>query len=314
MGTKIYDLIVLGAGPAGLTAGLYAHRAGLDVLLLGGHSPGGQVTLHYKVENYPGFPGGITGAQLMMLWLQQVVDELGCSPDYQPVIRTEFSNSTKHVHLRTESFQAESVVIATGSRPRRLSVPGESEFEGRGVFYCATCDAPLLRTMERSRVAVVGGGDTAFHTAMALMPHAESVTIITRASEPRAKVSLTQKIAEYSKARVLVNRSVKSVEGKDRVTHLVLENPANHAEELFELDGVFVGIGQSPVTDFLDSSIEKDEQGFVVTNPLLETSVAGVYAAGDVRTTPLRQILTAAADGALAAYNAADYLRMKAKS
>jgi thioredoxin reductase (NADPH) len=311
LNTQHYDLLIIGAGPSGLTAALYGHRAGLNVHVLGGETPGGQVMLHYKVENYPAFPGGVTGAELMARWLQQVIDEVGSFPEPESVTAVNLTGNIKEIFVGDRVYQARAVIVATGARPRKLSVPGESKLEGKGVFYCATCDAPLLRTMASRRAAVVGGGDTAFHTAMALLPHAESVTVITRAAEPRAKRPLVSRLEQAPGASVLVRRSVNAVVGEKGVSGLILQNTETNQTETFPVDAVFVGVGQVPVTGFLTGSVELNEGGFVVTDGLLQTSVAGVFAAGDVRNTPLRQIITAAADGALAAHSAMEYLQMQ---
>ncbi len=303
------DLLVLGSGPAGLTAGLYAHRSGLEVLILGGDTPGGQVTLHHKVENFPGFPGGVTGAELMTRWLRQVADETGSMPIYESVEAVEFSGTIKRVSTESGTYQARTVVVATGARPRLMNVPGESEFSGSGVFYCATCDAPLLRTMSDSRAVVVGGGDSAVHTSLALLPHAESVTIITRGDRLRANPALTKKILGDERIRVLVNMSVKAILGNEATTGLLLENRSTGESETFPTEAVFVGVGQSPATGFLGGALALNADGSIVTDSSLQTSIPGIFAAGDVRETPLRQIVTAAADGAVAAQNAARYLQ-----
>ena len=305
-----YDLIVIGAGPSGLTAALYGHRSGLTVLILGGETPGGQVTLHHKVENYPGFPGGVSGAELMVRWLKQVADETGSMPILQEVTRVDFSRQVKRVFVGSESHGARTVVVATGSRPRRLGVTGEREFQGKGVYYCATCDAPLLRNMKSRRAVVVGGGDTAAHTALALLPHADTVTVVTRKSEFGAKPVLADRLLTESKAKVLCRHSVSAIVGEQSVAGLALENMETGRTEELPVEAVFVGVGQIPVTDFLNGALELNEEGCIVTDNLLKTSQEGVFAAGDVRATPLRQILTAAADGALAAHGAAQYLRL----
>ncbi|MFC1833581.1 NAD(P)/FAD-dependent oxidoreductase [Thermodesulfobacteriota bacterium] len=311
MTLQTYDLIILGGGPAGLTAGLYAHRAGLNVLILGGETPGGQVTLHYRVENYPGFPGGVTGAELMMGWIKQVMDEMGAMPTPESVTRVDFSHRLKEVFTPLGSYGSRAVIVATGSSPKELRVPGESELSGKGVFYCATCDAPLLRNMDRQRAAVVGGGDTAFHTALALLPHAETVTVITRGPEPKAMPVLVDRFGQDPKAKIVTESSVRAVMGEDAVTGLALEHAGSAKEETIPFDAVFVGVGMSPATGFLEGSLRLNDDGFIITNNLLETSVSGVFAAGDVRETTLRQIITAAADGALAAHRAAQYIRIE---
>jgi thioredoxin reductase (NADPH) len=307
------DLLIIGAGPCGLTAALYGHRSGLKVLVVGGETPGGQVMVHHNVENFPGFPGGVSGVELMARWIKQVTDETGEFPLVESVVRVDFSSAEKRVFTSAHTFSARVVILATGSRPRRLNVPGESEYSGKGVFYCATCDAPMLRTMERRRAVVVGGGDTAMHTALALLPHAETVSVITRGPALRAKPVLINRFLEDSKARVVLNRSVKAVTGDQVATAVTLENTLTKEQENMLVEAVFVGIGQTPVTEFLNGAVELDQDGFIVTDNLLRTSVAGVFAAGDVRTTPLRQIITAASDGALAAHSAAEYLRMSSR-
>ena len=304
-----YDLLVLGAGPAGLTAALYGHRAGLRVLALGGNTPGGQVTLHDKVENFPGFPGGVTGAELMARWLKQVIDETGSMPSPESVTRVDLGGEIKEVFTSEAHHRARTVVIATGSSPKALGIPGESELRGKGVFYCATCDAPLLRTMQRRRAAVIGGGDTAAHTALALLPHAESVTVITRGADLGAGQALRKRLQDNPAVTILLGRVVREVVGSERAEGLLIEKIPTRERETCPVEAVFVGIGGSPVTGFLQEALALDERGFIVTDSLLRTSVPGVFAAGDVRTTPLRQIVTAAADGALAAHMAHKYLR-----
>lgn len=310
MDTQIYDLVVIGSGPSGLTAGIYAHRSGLKVLILGGENPGGQVMRHYRIENYPGFPGGVTGAELMARWLRQVIDETGSAPQPESVTAVNFAGRVKEVSVGSQLFGGRSVIIATGAGPRRLFVPGESEFEGKGVFYCATCDGPMLRTMSSRHAAVIGGGDTAFHTAMSLLPHADSITIIMRGVGPKAKPALTRRLEQDQKIRVLTDRSIIAVKGEKGIMELVLQNTRTHETEIFPVNAVFVGVGQSPVTEFLEGKLELNEKGFIVTDNMLRTSVPGVFAAGDVRDTPLRQVITAAADGALAAEIATEYVLM----
>ncbi len=306
---ETYDLAVLGAGPAGLTAGLYGHRSGLHVLMLGGQNPGGQVTLHHRVENFPGFPGGVTGAELMTRWMKQVIDEIGCMPLPDEVTAVSFSDHVKVISSAGKAYQAKAVIVSTGSKPRRLSVPGEEEFENKGVFYCANCDAPLLRTMASRRAAVIGGGDTAFHTGLALLPHAESVTVISRGSELRATPLLVGRFTKEPATKILLHHAVTAIVGEKKASGLILRDTESNDMETFPVDAVFVGIGQSPGTSFLGKALALNEKGFIITDKLLRTSQAGVFAAGDVRDTPLRQIITAAADGAIAANSAVEYLR-----
>lgn len=265
--------------------------------------------MHYRVDNFPGFPGGVTGVELMTRWLSQVMDETGSMPVYETVKDVNFAGSVKDVITETGTYRARAVVVAAGASPRRMDIPGESELVGRGVFYCATCDAPLLRKMSRRRAVVVGGGDTALHTSLALLPHAETVTLITRGERLRAKPALLQRIHGDDRVQVLANRSVKAVLGDDAATGLLLENRDTGEYETFPAEAVFVGIGQSPITGFLGNSLALTAENSIVTDASLQSSVPGIFAAGDVRNTPLRQIVTAAADGALAAQSAVQYLQ-----
>ncbi len=225
--THLYDLLVTGAEPSGLTAGTCGHPTGLNVLMIGGYAPDGKVTLHYKVANYPEFRGGITGA---------------------------FSNRMGH-DVNDDVFRAKAVIVTVGSKPRRLEVPGDSKLEGKVVFYYTAYDAPLLRTVSSRRPAVIGSGDTAFHTAVALLPHAELVTVIRRGSEPRAKPVLIQRLLQNQKASILVQRSVIEIIGEQGFTCLSLQHTETKDFETFGVDAVFVGVGQSPVTRFLNGKL-----------------------------------------------------------
>lgn len=265
--------------------------------------------MHHRVENYPGFPGGITGAELMTRWLKQVIDEIGHMPMPEEVTAADLLDEIKVVSTLTEAYKTRSVIVATGSKPRRLLIPGEQEFENKGVFYCAHCDAPLLRTMASRHAAVIGGGDTALHTGFALLPHAESVTIITRGSDLRATPALVERFTRESTTKIILQRAVMAVVGEKKAFGLVLVNTVSREKETFPVDAIFVGVGQSPVTSFLGNGLALNVGGFIITDRHLRTSLAGVFAAGDVRDTPLRQIITAAADGAIAANSAAEYLR-----
>jgi thioredoxin reductase (NADPH) len=308
MAESIYDLLVLGSGPAGLTAGLYGCRAGLRVLILGGDHPGGKVMMHPHIENYPPFPGGVTGTELMIKWVKQVSDELGDGPLPVTVTAADFSGDLKNVTTEQGVFETGSVVVATGAAPRKLGVPGEDDFDGRGVFSCAMCDAPLLRTLKRQRAVVVGGGDTAVHTALGLLPHAEKVTLITRGRSLRAQPILVDRFTKDMKSEIVTCRHVRSISGGDWVEALEIWDEETDKGYELEAEGVFVGIGLTPETGFLNGELALDEEGFILVDAGLATSAPGVYAAGDVRSGGLKQIIAAAADGALAATGAAAYL------
>ncbi len=302
-----YDLLVLGSGPAGLTAALYAHRAGLSVTVLGGAEMGGKVMRHHRIDNYPPFPGGVQGAELMVGWIKKTADEIGSYPMPLEAEKGSLAGSVKTVMAGGQEMAARTVIVATGSYPRRLRVPGEAKLDGKGVFYCATCDAPLLATMERQRALIIGGGNSAAHTALGVLPYAETVIIIMRGDKPRAQEALVKALQADDKASFIAGRRVRAILGGQAVEGVVLEDAAGKPENV-AADAVFVGIGNLPLTDFLGGTLELDEAGFIITGPDLSTSQPGLFAAGDVRTTPLRQIVTAAADGALAAQSAAAYL------
>ncbi len=308
--SQTHDLIVIGSGPAGLTAAIYGHRAGLEVLVLGGPAAGGKVARHHHIENYPPFPGGVTGAELMVKWLAQAGQEMGAYPSETKVERVDFSSRPLSLTAGGEAFLAKSVIIASGSHPRRLSVPGEARLDGKGVFYCATCDAPLLATMDRQRALVVGGGDSAAHTALGVLPHAESVTLVARGGF-RASPALLKRLESEDKVSFVTGRVVKEVLGEEAVSGLSLEVCDGGGREEVPGEAVFIGVGNRPATRFLGDAVELDDEGFILTGPELATSVPGVFAAGDVRTTPLRQIITAAADGALAAQSAAAFVQLE---
>jgi thioredoxin reductase (NADPH) len=307
-----YDLIVIGSGPAGLTAALYGHRSGLSVWALGGETPGGQVVTHQRIDNYPGFPGGVAGAQLAVHWIRQFVDETGSMPCNESATQVDFSGPIKSVSTPDGVYRACAVIVATGASPRLLGVPGETELAGKGVYYCATCDGPLLRRAQRRRAAVAGGGDAAVHTALALLPHAESVSLICRSRELRARAYLVNRLKSTEGVRLVLGRAIKAIEGTDKVAGVVVEHVESGQVDTLAFDAVFVGVGQAPVTGFLNGALALNDQGFIVTDSLLQTSVPGIFAAGDVRDSPLRQIVTAAADGALAAHSAAEFLRENA--
>lgn len=302
MSQAVYDLVVIGSGPAGLTAALYGARAGLRVALIGGHAPGGKVARHHHIENYPPFGEGVGGAELMVRWIKQTSQELGSFPEL--VMVQEADLSSRPFTLRGEgdaSWQGRALIVATGSLPRRLGVPGEARLDGEGVYYCATCDAPLLATLERQRAVVVGGGDSAVHTALGVLPYAEKVTLVARGAL-RASPALLARLKDDCKVN-FVTGEIAAIQGDKSVTGVSLQDGAE-----LDCDAVFVGVGNRPASGFLNGALELDAEGFIKTDQRLMTSLPGVWAAGDARSTPLRQIVTAAADGALAAQEAAAWL------
>lgn len=289
------DVVVVGAGPAGITASIYCVRYGLDVLLVEPFQPGGAINLTWKIENYPGFPGGIEGAQLARRFAGHL-REYGIEP-YPDSVEKIIAGKPHRILLSSgEKVEARAVIIATGATPKKLGVPGEKEFTGRGVSYCAVCDGPFFKNRI---VAVVGGGDSACDEAAYLATIAEKVYLIHRRDSLRASQAIASRVLNNSKIEILWNTVVKEIKGENTVKAVVLQNVKTG--QLFELavNGVFIYIGEVANSGFID--VEKDENGFIKTDENMATSVEGVFAAGDVRAKSLRQIVTAASEGALAA-------------
>lgn len=299
-----YDSIIIGAGTAGMTAGVYAARENLHAVLLEKHLPGGQAALTARIENYPGFPEGISGYDLMERMRKHASD-----------FGLEFRNAEvtaihKHHHLFTVDttageLTARSIIISTGVRPRRLGIPGEQEFFGRGVSTCATCDGAFFKGME---VAVIGGGDSAVEEGIFLTRFASMVHVIHRREQFRAISSLTHKASENPRIKFHLNTTVISINGSRTVESLTLKNTIDGKEWTLPVSGVFLYIGLVPNSELFRGFVDLNNQGFIVVDQQLAASLPGTFAAGDVRDTPLRQVITAASDGALAAYSAGRYL------
>lgn len=298
-----HDLIILGAGPAGLTAGIYAGRAKLRTLLLGDR-PGGGPLLYDRIDNYPGFPGGVPGAQLMLGMLQQV-DALGVERLVADAEGVALDGETKLVRVGETTYGARALILATGSEPARLQVPGEEPFVGKGIYYCAHCDAPIFQHLEKARATVIGGGNSAIETALYVSRYAEQVTLVHRGPELRADRIAQAALAARPGIRLLLNHAPTGIRGADGELRAVqLRNTATGEETELASDGVFVGIGQRPNSAIAGDLVERDAAGFIRVGPGMETSTPGVFAAGDVIGKELRQIVTSAADGAVAAHSA----------
>ncbi|HHY59744.1 MAG TPA: thioredoxin-disulfide reductase [Clostridia bacterium] len=301
----VYDVLVIGGGPAGLTAGLYAARAGRKVALIEKAMPGGQAFLTNEIENYPGFPEGIGGPELMMAFQQQAT-RFGLEIINGEIVSVDLAGETKKlVAADGQEYLAKAVIIATGAQPKNLGVPGEEEFRGRGVSYCATCDGAFFRG---KKVAVVGGGDSAVEEALFLTRFASRVVIIHRRDQLRAINVLQERARSNEKIEFRLNHVVEAILGDQKVERLRLKNVVTGEVVEEEFDGVFVFVGTQPNTKFLEGVLALDEQGRIITNETMGTSLKGVFAAGDVRNTPLRQVATAVGDGAIAAYSAEHYL------
>lgn len=301
-----YDVIIIGGGPAGLTAGIYIARARLKGVILERMFPGGQVMITTKVDNYPGFPEGIDGPELMMRFERQVKN-LGMEIKTPfEVKKIEIQGEKKLIYSDTETLETRALIIATGARYRKLGVPGEKEFTGRGVSYCGTCDAPFFRDMD---VAVVGGGDTALVEALHLTKFARRVFIIHRRDELRAAKVLQEEALRNDKIEFIWSSVVKEIKGENSVQAVVLENLKDGRVSELKVEGCFIFVGMDPNSELVRDIVKLDERGYIVTDAHCQTSVKGIFAAGDVRNNVLKQISTAVGDGAIAAVSAEKYIR-----
>jgi thioredoxin reductase (NADPH) len=303
MTTVDYDLVIIGAGPAGLTAGLYAARARMNVLLLEKAVPGGQILITDWIENYPGFPEGISGYDLSEKMKRQAED-LGLKIETAEVHSLNLSEKVKQIILKDRTITCKSLIIASGASPRNLGI-GEDKFFGKGVSFCATCDGPFFK--EKTLVAV-GGGDTAVQEAIFLTKFAQKVYLIHRRDELRAAKILQERAFENEKIEIVWDSVVTGVEGFFAVEGVRIKNLKTSEERTLKANGCFIWIGILPNTSFLNDSLKTDAYGFIVADSKMQTSVPGVYAAGDVRDTPLRQIATAVGDAAIAAVSAEHFI------
>jgi thioredoxin reductase (NADPH) len=305
---RTYDVVILGAGPAGLSAAIYAARSGFTTLVVEKSFPGGQIANAAHVENYPGFKDGVSGFDLGQFMHAQA-EKTGAETliaEALPFAPTADVEARRHLVTTSEGeLRATAVIVATGARYRTLDVKGEIELVGKGVSYCATCDAPLYRG---KRVAVVGGGDTALTDALELAAHATEVTIIHRREAFRASQALQRKVFDNPKIRFAWNSVVERIDGTAAVTGVHLRDTRDGIISEVPVDGVFVAVGSVPSTGFLGSVVSLDEAGCIITNEQMETGIAGVFAAGDVRHNSARQVITAAGDGATAALSARRYI------
>lgn len=301
----MYEVIIVGGGPAGLTAGLYTSRAGLKTLLLERGLFGGQIVNARRIDNYPGFPDGIAGLELAELMRQQAT-KYGLETQNAEVTEIRKQKSNFIATTTTGEFEARAVIIAAGSEYRRLKVPGEDRLLGRGVSYCATCDGFLFRDLD---VAVVGGGDTALTDALELSEHASNVYVIHRRDQLRATETLRKEAFLRKGIKFLWNTVVDEIVGQDKVTGLKLRNVKTGKESLLDVAGVFVAIGLEPNTRCFANIVSLDDTGHIITNELMATTTPGIFAAGDIRTNSPRQVCSAVGDGATAALSAFRHLR-----
>ena len=295
---KIYDLIIIGAGPAGMTAGLYAGRFRLDTLILEKASVGGQIILSPAIENYPGFPGGIATQELMDRFKSQL-DEVGVPVEYVEVLEVEKEDvsgrSLFRIKTASKVYQAKCVVAASGALPKRLGVEGEEEFTGRGVSYCGTCDGPLFKNKE---IFVVGGGDRALEEALFLSGYASKVNLIHRRNELRASKILQERAKENPKINFILESVIEKILGQKVMEKVAVRNLKSNRVESLAAQGVFIFVGIVPNTDFLKNLLQIDQNGFIITQLNFKTSQDGFFACGDCLRKDLYQVVTACAEGA----------------
>ena len=300
---RIYDMVILGGGPGGYTAALYAARAGLDTVVLERLSAGGQMALTSQIDNYPGFPEGIDGFELGMKFQEQA-EKFGAKTEYAEVRGLELHSDPKVLHTSEGDFLARTVVIATGAGPRKLGLPDEERLTGRGVHYCAHCDGMFYRG---KTVAIVGGGNSAAAEALYLSRVAKRVLLIHRRDSLRATKIYHEPLKNLSNLEFYWNSAVTELIGDERLRAVRVKNLLSGEEEELQIDALFVSIGRKPATDLVAGQLEL-ENGYIAADESTQTSIPGVYAVGDIRTKALRQIITAASDGANAAHHAEAWL------
>lgn len=304
MDQMIFDIVIIGGGPAGLSAGLYGSRAKLTVLVLEKDAFGGQIATTSEVDNYPGAMEGCSGP-LLSERIKNQAKEFGTLFEKDEILRLDLSGPIKKIDGKKQTYLCRSVILATGAAPRLGGFKNEEEFRGRGVSYCATCDGNFFEDLE---VAVIGGGDSAITEALYLTRFASLVTIIHRRDALRAAKSLAEKAMSHEKIKFLWDSVVEEVQGDGIVEQVRVKNVKTGMLHSLDVNGVFVYVGLNPMTDMLKGQIELDDDRYIKTDENMKTSVAGVYAAGDVRSKKLRQAITAAADGAIAAVSAEHYI------
>lgn len=302
--SKIYDVVIVGGGPAGLAAGLYASRAKLKAVIIEKGRWGGQAATTEELENYPGSIDHPTGPKLMERMKIQA-EAFGTELLKDEVVGFDFSDKIKIVKLSKDEIKTKTVIYATGAQPMLLGAPGEVELRGRGVSYCATCDGDFFTELE---VVVIGGGDAAVEEAIFLTRFVEKVTIVHRRDEFRAAKSIIEKAKKNEKINVIWNTVVEEIYGDGIVEGVKLKNVISGEVTNFRTDGVFVFVGTRPITEIIKGHVEMDSKGYIIADEEMKTSVDGVFAAGDVRVKSLRQVITACADGAIAAVNAEKYI------
>lgn len=303
----MYDILMIGGGPAGLTAGIYACRGGLKAAVIEKMFAGGQVTTTYELDNIPGFSETISGVDYAMK-LQDHAAKFNVETIYGDVTKLELEGDIKKVYLGEEVYEAKTVVLAMGAVPSSLNIPGETELRGKGVSYCATCDGAFFKS---GITAVIGGGDVAVEDALYLARFCEKVYLIHRRDELRANKTLQKKLFAEKKIEPIWNSKVSSINGQDKVSSITVGSVDGEDSREVIVDGVFIAVGSMPQSQIVKGIVNTDEKGSIITDQEMRTNINGVFAAGDIRQKPLRQIITAEADGAIAAFCAEQYILNK---
>jgi thioredoxin reductase (NADPH) len=299
-----FDVIIIGAGPAGYTAGIYCSRARHDTLILSGILPGGQLVNTTDVENYPGFEKGILGPDLMIQMRKQT-ERMGTTIVDDEVVNVDFKHKPFKVLTASEEYEGKAVIICTGANPRKLGLEGEQTFAGKGVSYCATCDGPFFRNLE---LVVAGGGDSAIEEATFLTKFASTVHLVHRREQLRASKVMQERAHADKKIKFHWNKVVEDIQGNEKVQKIVLKDTKSNEKTTLDVGGIFVAIGHVPNTELFGGQIDLDDQGYIVLKENTKTNVEGIFAAGDVHDRRYRQAITAAGFGCMAAIEVDKYL------
>lgn len=302
-----FDVVIIGSGPAGYTASIYTSRAKLRTIVISGSLPGGQLMTTTEVENYPGFPNGINGPELMMN-MQQQSERFGTTILIDEVTRVDFNSKPFKIFTGSTTYTSDSVLISTGATPRKLGIKSEQEFSGRGLSYCATCDGPFFKNQD---IVVVGGGDTALEEATFLTKFGKTVKVVHRRDNLRASKILQERAFENPKIEFIWNSSIIKIKGDKKVSSVVVKNTTTDEEKDLEAGGLFVAIGHEPNTLIFKGQVDLDEKGYLIVRNGTRTNIEGVFAAGDVHDFKYRQAITAAGFGCMAALDVEKWLSEK---
>ena len=302
-----FDVVIIGAGPSGYTAGIYCSRAGYDTLILSGILPGGQLVNTTEVENYPGFEKAIMGPDLMIEMRRQT-ERMGTTIVDDECVNVDFRNNPFKILTGSEEYEGRAVIIATGANPRKLGLKGEQTFAGKGVSYCATCDGPFFRNLE---LVVVGGGDSAIEEATFLTKFATKIHLVHRRSELRASKVMQERAFSNEKIKFLWESEVVDIKGDQKMQQAVIKNIKTNEETVLDVGGLFVAIGHVPNTRLFKNQIDMDDEGYIILKNKTCTNIEGIFAAGDVHDRSYRQAVTAAGFGCMAAIDVDKYLTEK---